>query len=226
MLNRITPDTIRSFALISMIPITFVGVVVLGNHEYKDVVAYGPIQVGHQKVQCASCHRRDDATIRQQIQANLHYALGRRENSVDFGYRAVTSSECLDCHERPNERHPTYRFREPRFAEAIEMINATSCLGCHTEHNDQRSFVEIEVCSACHDDLKLVNDPVDISHEILVKTEQWQTCLGCHDFHGNHMHKTPKLLIEASPAQDIIDYLAAGNSPYGAEKRYKAETEL
>jgi hypothetical protein len=226
MLYKITPDTIRLTALVFMIPVAFVGIVALGSQGFNDVIAHGPIQAGHSNIQCTDCHRRNDTTARQQIQANLYHVLGWRENSVDFGYAAVTSSECLDCHERPNERHPIYRFREPRFAQAIEVVDATSCLGCHSEHNDQRSFVELDYCSVCHDDLKLQNDPVDTSHDSLVQNAQWQTCLGCHDFHGNHTQAAPTLLREAAPVQDIIDYLAAGNSPYGTEKRYKAETEL
>lgn len=221
---KITPDRIRIFALLLMIPFAVGAVAVLAKPSFQEVLAHGPIQAGHENVQCTDCHRRDDATLRQQIQANLHYALGNRENSVDFGYLPVTSSDCLDCHERPNERHPIYRFREPRFAEAVEVVNATSCMGCHTEHTDQRSFSDVGVCAACHGDLKLVNDPVDVSHETLVREKQWQTCLGCHDFHGNHTYKAPKLMVEAVPVQDIEDYLAAGDSPYGTEKLYKAET--
>ena len=201
----------------------FIGVVILGSPSFSNVVAHGPIQAGHDTLQCSDCHRRADATVRQQIQANLNYVLGRRENSVDFGYLPVTSGECLDCHERPNERHPIYRFREPRFAEAIEVVNAVSCMGCHAEHTDERSFMELGVCAACHDDLKLVNDPVDVPHETLVRDSQWQTCLGCHDFHGNHIHTSPKLLTEAAPVEAIMDYLAAGNSPYGMDKLYKAQ---
>ena len=225
MFEKITPQTIRFFSLILILPVAFIGVVVLDNPSFSTVVAHGPIQVGHENILCADCHRKTGSTLRQQIQANVNYVLGARENAVDFGYLPVTSSECLDCHERPNERHPIYRFREPRFAEANEVVNATSCMGCHTEHTDQRSFVEIDVCSACHDDLIVLNDPVDVPHDILVKDQQWQSCLGCHDFHGNHNHKTPKLLIEAAPVQTIIDYLAAGNSPYGVDKLYKAKTK-
>jgi cytochrome c553 len=225
MINKITPDAIRIFALVVTLPVVAASVAVLAKPSLKQVLAHGPIQVGHESTECTDCHRREDASLRQQIQANIQFALGNRENSVDFGYLPVTSSDCLDCHERPNERHPIYRFREPRFSEAVEIVNATSCLGCHTEHTGQRSFSDVGVCGACHGDLKLLNDPVDVPHETLVRDKKWQTCLGCHDFHGNHIYKAPKLLIEAAPVQDIVDYLAAGESPYGMGKLYEAEAK-
>ena len=190
---------IRLFALILILPITALSVFATTNPVLKKSLAHGPIQVGHKEIQCLSCHQRDDTTWRQQIQANVQYALGHRKAAVDFGYLPVTSTQCLDCHQRPNERHPIYRFREPRFAEAVEKIKATSCLGCHTEHTAERSFAAVEFCAACHNDLKLSNDPLDVSHEILAKDKKWETCLGCHDFHGNHRQRTPKLLIDAAP---------------------------
>jgi hypothetical protein len=222
---KITPDLIRLSALILILPITLFSVVTMMNPDLKKTLAHGPIQDGHKDIQCSGCHQRDNATWRQQIQANVQFALGYRDDAVDFGYLPVTSTQCLNCHQRPNERHPIYRFREPRFADAVEKVMATSCLGCHTEHTDERSFAPVEFCSACHKDLKLTSDPLDVPHATLAKDQRWGTCLGCHDFHGNHKKRAPKLLIEAAPILEIIEYLADGSSPYGAEKVYKADIE-
>jgi len=222
---KVTPTKIRIFAVAMILPFGVLGAIALTYPIAKTSLAQGPIQHGHEGVQCNGCHKRTDATLRQQIQANIRYAVGYRQELVDFGYLPVTTSECLDCHARPNERHPIYRFREPRFGEAIEVIKATTCLGCHSEHANQRSFAPVDFCQECHDDLKLKNDPVDVPHAILVKDQNWGSCLGCHDFHGNHEFKTPKLLVDAAPEKEILEYLAASDSPYGKGKFYKADVK-
>ncbi len=223
MAQKVTLPKLRMIAIITAIPITLLGVIVLFTDQADHLVAHGPIQAGHENVDCVGCHIPSAGSYRQQIQANILYAIGQRETPVDFGYAPVASAQCLDCHERKYERHPIYRFREPRFAKALETVNATSCLGCHSEHNDQRAFVEIDYCKACHADLIVKNDPIDVPHKTLLAQDSWGTCLGCHDFHGNHPVKAPLKIQEAHSIEDIRAYLNAGPSPYGDIKSYKAK---
>src|SRR6187401_720798 len=84
----------------------------------KGLLASGPMNTGHEALECRSCHLPAPGTMRQQIQANFKYLLGRRESEADFGYRPVSNDTCIDCHDRPNDRHPVSRFLEPRFDEA------------------------------------------------------------------------------------------------------------
>ena len=70
----------------------------------------GPSNVGHENVQCKYCHFSAQGTFRQQIQANVYYLLGKRPAPADFGRKSVSNESCLSCHNRPNERHPVYRF--------------------------------------------------------------------------------------------------------------------
>ncbi|MEM9350187.1 MAG: cytochrome c3 family protein [Pseudomonadota bacterium] len=206
-----------------MVPMTALGAVALTVPSAKEVISAGPIQHGHASVDCSGCHVASEGTIRQQAQANVKYAIGLRNHPADFGYAEVTSATCLGCHERPNERHPIYRFNEPRFREAAATVEATTCLGCHTEHTAQRTFVEPTFCVACHQDLELKNDPVDVPHVTLIAQEQWGTCMGCHDFHGNHAAK-PQITLAAAFEEDAIrEYLADGESPWGPEKIYEAK---
>ncbi len=223
MAKKVTFPKLRLLALIAAIPIAFLGGVVLLTDAAKPLIAHGPIQAGHQDVECSGCHVLSVGSYRQQIQANILYAFGQREAPVDFGYASVTSAQCLVCHERKNERHPIYRFREPRFIKALETIEASSCLGCHSEHSDQRAFVRQDFCQACHADLIVKNDPIDVPHKILLVEKSWGTCLGCHDFHGNHPVKAPLKLDAAHSPKDIRAYLNAGPSPYGDAKTYKAK---
>ena len=218
-----TPQRIRYAALFLLIPFGALAVSAFQNDVVLRAVAHGPIQADHASLECSDCHVRPEASWRQQIQANVRFVVGAREDPVDFGYQAIESLTCIGCHERPNERHPIYRFREPRFLEAKEVVDATSCLGCHTEHTDARSFAQVDFCIACHGDLELKSDPLDVSHVALIKEERWGTCLGCHDFHGNHTHEVPKLIEAAFDVEDLRAYLADGPSPYGTEKIYEAK---
>jgi hypothetical protein len=140
---------------------------------------------------------------------------------VDFGTQDVTVKNCLGCHDRPNDRHPTYRFSEPRFKEAIAIINTTSCITCHAEHNGERVTVaKINYCVNCHQDLEVENDPVDIPHATLIVNKQWSTCIQCHDFHGNHKYEVPTKLKDTIPLSAIKAYTKGGKDPFGTNKKY------
>lgn len=175
----------------------------------------GPIQEGHADIACSDCHLASPGSTRQQLQALAKNALLNRDHVVDFGLKAVSSTECIACHERSNERHPIYRFNEPRFRDALQEVKANDCLGCHSEHKNARvSHIEIGFCMACHEDLKLKNDPLDLTHEDLISNRQWETCLGCHDFHGNHAYLSPTRIDDTLNPHLINDYFLSGPSPY------------
>lgn len=221
----ITPNQIRNIALLFLVPMIVLGAVTLREPTLKAAIAHGPIQSGHEDLTCVQCHAQPAATWRQQIQANTRFALGLREEAVAFGYQPVTSETCIGCHERPNERHPIYRFREPRFIEAKSVIDATTCLGCHTEHTGLRAHAPTDYCQACHAELVVKSDPLDISHVQLIREERWNSCLGCHDFHGNHDFEPPKLVDKAIPLMEIRAYLGDGPDPFGNQKLFEAKTE-
>ena len=190
--------------------------------DYFHLLNPGAMSPGHEGLACTSCHASAPGTIRQQIQANLSYLLGQRKHSVVFGFKAPSSSDCSACHTRPDDSHGIHRFSEPRFVEALARVPANTCIGCHREHQGRRVSSAGEFCSACHGDLKLTNDPVDVSHGTLIAEERWSTCLGCHDYHGNHIRSTQQSLSGAYDAASINAYLANGPDPYAGAKRHKA----
>ena len=162
---RLTPARVRNLALALVLPLAATaGVLALGG-PVERLTAHGPIQTGHTDVACRECHLPAPGTLRQQVQAGLRHAVGLRADKVDFGYAPVSSEACTACHARPNERHPIYRFREPRFQSARAIVDATTCLGCHTEHRAERVAAPLDVCKACHDTLVLKLDPLDRPHE-------------------------------------------------------------
>ena len=198
------------------------GLVWPGNEHWS---AAGPMNIGHEQLTCDSCHRPAPGTIRQQLQANARFAIGLRAEPVDFGERRVENTDCLSCHERPFDRHPVSRFAEPRFEKARAMATVQRCDGCHREHSGKRVTSAVTVCENCHSDVKLRVDPVDVSHETLARTRRFSTCLGCHDFHGNHVMKPAEHMSSVIALDRIEAYLNGGRSPYPAALRKHARKE-
>jgi hypothetical protein len=188
--------------------------------------AKGPMNTGHGKLACGACHKNAPGSFRQQIQANLRHALGWREVPALFGRLPVGNADCLACHERPNDRHPVYRFLEPRFSQARETLRPHQCVSCHAEHQGRRvTLAAIDYCVNCHKDTRLKKDPIDVPHADLIVRKQWDSCLGCHDFHGNHIMQTEKSVDKRTPAEKIRAYFDGGSSPYGTNLHYKAKQD-
>lgn len=182
--------------------------------------SYGP---GHEDLACSDCHLKAPGTIRQQLQAKAKHLLGLRDSSADFGMREVDSPSCTRCHQNPNDRHPTHRFFEPRFAQARRELGPQTCVNCHREHTGGRlSQTNTGFCSSCHGDLAIKNDPTRPTHEALAHDRRWETCLTCHDFHGNHTHTPPTDLQNAITPAAVVAYLRRAQSPYG-ERVIKAK---
>jgi hypothetical protein len=181
---------------------------------------------GHEKLECSDCHRSAPGTLRQQLQAKLDFRLGRREADASFVFKPVNNQICMDCHKRSNDYHPSHRFLEPRFAAVRETLGPQLCYNCHREHNKVRlTQTDPGFCASCHAELVLKKDPAQPTHAELIKTQRWETCLGCHDFHNNHAWKAPHKLTEAISPDRIRDYFLAGPSPYG-EVQQKADHKL
>lgn len=185
----------------------------------------GPMNVDHEDVKCESCHKPTTGTLRQKLQANINYLLGGREKLIALGRSPVNSENCLRCHNRPKDRHPVFRFYEPRYAKARLAIQPHYCTSCHHEHTGTRVSVKMTFCSHCHQSLKIRNDPISTSHEELVKKKNWRSCLGCHDYHGNHRIKLATELQARWSESLILEYFEGGKSLYSGEKIFKAKND-
>jgi 3-ketosteroid 9alpha-monooxygenase subunit B len=190
---------------------------------HEEFLNPGDMTTGHENLGCVDCHENVKGTFRQNMQAITAHNLGWRKTSGDIVSEPVTSADCVSCHERENDRHPINRFNDPRFVKAIKTIDARECTTCHQEHTGQRAILKIEFCVACHKNLEVKNDPLDVNHATLIKEEKWETCLGCHDFHGNHERKTPTKLFERIDTLVILEYLKKGQDPYASEKIHPAK---
>ena len=183
----------------------------------------GPMMPGHASLDCVSCHQPAPGDTRQQIQAIVASWLGWRHDNPQFGFLPPQNSDCVDCHERANDRHPINRFREPRFLAALDIVDARTCGGCHIEHTGDRVAGNGQYCEACHKDVEVKHDPLELSHANLASQQRWDTCLQCHDFHGNHKHETPRSLAARLDLSAVKNYLKDGADPFGSEKSSKAK---
>lgn len=200
----------------------------LSNNSNELFLAKGYMNTGHENITCIECHTSAPGTLRQQLQNNTKAFLNLTDNEyVDFGKLEVGNNECLTCHTRPNDVHPTHRFMEPRFSTARKELHPENCISCHNEHNGKRITIEqVDFCQRCHQDIKVNNDPLDVSHEYLISMSQWSTCLQCHDFHGNHIAEAPKSISDTISLHSVEDYFKGGEDPYGDVKKYVADLIL
>jgi hypothetical protein len=182
--------------------------------------AAGKPTPGHENLQCSACHMAAPGELRQQLQASLRYFLGLRESPAPIGNADVANSACYACHERPTEHHPLSLMGELRFLDVQTEHGVHNCTGCHQEHHGVRVTASPTICSNCHSDDLVVNDPITPDHAALFASGKWDSCLRCHDFHGNHQMKTgdynyPSTLEQGVASQDVLDHLGAGKSAYG-----------
>ena len=193
------------------------GVYLLSNSG-ESLRVGGPMTIGHQDVSCKECHQQAPGTTRQQLQAKVQYWIANRKSDVSFGFKSISNEDCMSCHKRSYDRHPTYRFLEPRFAEARSAIAPDKCRSCHFEHTGDRVGVELDFCQNCHQETNFNNDPIDPSHADIVENGQWSSCIQCHDFHGNHEYKVPARYSDRFSLSRVRAYFRGGDSPYGEVK--------
>lgn len=183
----------------------------------QQVRPHGHPNIGHEQLQCVACHAESPASTRQTFQAKVKHALGLRQTGAVLGMQPVTTATCIQCHANPDDRHAPNRFLEPRFAQARAETGAQACVSCHREHSGARLTVaNTGYCTSCHQDLKVKNDRTSPTHDHLVGTRQWGTCLQCHDYHGNHRHAAPLRLQDAATVEALARYFKDGPSPYGS----------
>jgi len=142
-----------------------------------------------------------------------------------LGMQPVTNATCIQCHARPDDPHAPHRFLEPRFEQARADTGAHLCASCHREHSQARVTAPVATyCVSCHADLKVRDDRTSPTHAQLLLQKRWDSCLQCHDYHGNHGWKAPLRLRDGASLQLLQRYMKDGPSPFG-DTRVKAHQE-
>lgn len=179
---------------------------------------HGHPNIGHEDLKCAACHVEAAGSLRQVLQAKVKHAMGLRRTGAVLGTQPVSSATCLQCHANPDDRHPPNRFFEPRFDQARAALAPQLCVSCHREHSAARVTVAPPTyCVNCHQDVKVKDDKISPTHELLIAQKRWETCLQCHDYHGNHKWNAPLRVQDGVTLQALEHYLKDGPSPYGPE---------
>jgi len=198
------------------------GFTFLNNGQFK---MKGTYNTGHENLKCEDCHFEAEGNLRQQVQHNVKTFLKVHEHKtyIDVGHKRVDNTACLSCHQRPNDRHPVSRFKEIRFAEQRKELGIHECRACHSEHTGtSMSILPSNYCQSCHENTEVKDDPLDIKHQDLFRDGKWNTCLQCHDFHGNHIYKVPQYMKDTIPLLDVQNYLKGEKVIYSTRKHHKA----
>ena len=210
----------QKWAYLASLLLAPVVVGILLHPDNASLHTHGPMNTGHENLKCNACHKPAPGTLRQRLQINARYLIGLEDLVIPLGNLKVDNQACMQCHQRPNDRHPVYRFNEPKYTKLRQTLGPHQCNSCHKEHSGKRITSNNTFCNHCHDELKLKNDPLDTSHHILVQQKKWSSCLGCHDYHGNHKRDVPTKLAQKITDTKINNYFATGESPYSKHKIY------
>ena len=183
---------------------------------------------GHEQLHCADCHEESPGTVRQQIQAKIQFWLGNR-GDIAWQHSPINNKTCTDCHDQSDNVHASHLFLESKYEAQRAEFAPEQCVSCHQEHRNNRVNIQsMTFCSECHNDMQLETDslkpPSSPTHDELVQANDWSSCLGCHDYHGNHIRETPIMYSERIPIQDIRTYIHNGNAIYGTNTLHPATT--
>ncbi|MGH1471655.1 MAG: cytochrome c3 family protein [Cellvibrionaceae bacterium] len=134
--------------------------------EDKTPLLIGETTHGHHQIEmaCSTCH------------------------TEAFGGNELIQEACVNCHGKDldiaDDSHPKSKFTDPRNADRAAILDATLCVTCHAEHDNENTLVmgltiQQDYCFYCHEDIEK-NRP---SH----KEMKFETCAtsGCHNYHDN-----------------------------------------
>ncbi|HEX4997755.1 MAG TPA: cytochrome c3 family protein [Terriglobia bacterium] len=130
-----------------------------------------------------------------------HYQIELACDSCHVPFQGAISDSCMKCHQTDlaegEDSHPKSKFTDPRNAERIARLDATSCVTCHVEHRPEITgtmgvTLPADVCFYCHSDIARERP----SHQNMA----FDSCAsaGCHNFHDNRALYTDFLLKHQS----------------------------
>ncbi len=145
----------------------------------------GPLSDGHHQFtdQCEICHAHP------------------------FDGSEAIEQRCVECHGetrvKPHDSHPKSKFDDPRNADLLAKIDASSCMTCHQEHKTAITLKDgftqpVDFCAHCHANIGEERP----SHADMA----FSSCkdAGCHNFHNNRAIYTD-FLIKHLDEKDLLD---------------------
>ena len=154
--------------------------------EDKSDFIVGEASHGHYQIElaCTSCH------------------------TSPFGGEEVLQDACLTCHQEEldlaEDSHPIKKFTDPRNADRLAKLDATQCVTCHREHQNEQTHamgvtLPEDFCFECHQDVA-DNRP---SHQGM----GFDTCAsaGCHNYHDNKALYEDFLVKHGRTQEPLVD---------------------
>lgn len=152
-----------------------------------------------------------------------HYLFEASCASCHEGFKPVSNETCTRCHEAElaEDVHGVKKFRDPRWAEYREKIDALTCTACHNEHVhmfDRGVHIQPDLCMVCHEELTLTQLK---SHEGFEADGCWTA--GCHNYHDHrtistgflrqNMGEPPMLPVQQLPDRTVLTTLESPPAP-------------
>ncbi|MEM0967954.1 MAG: cytochrome c3 family protein, partial [Verrucomicrobiota bacterium] len=136
---------------------------------------------------------------------------------ASFTASGVTNKACLACHkmdlDQANDSHPVVKFRNPENAIFLDKIQATQCIACHTEHQEEHTrdmgvTLPADYCTHCHQ--------VTLENRESHKGLAFNTCAtaGCHNYHDNQALFEDFLLAHQSDPDHFEEALLTHHIAY------------
>ncbi len=163
-----------------------------------------------------------------------HFGFEANCSSCHEGFKKVSNENCSRCHEAElaEDKHGEKKFRDIRWAEDLEKLDALTCTTCHNEHVQMYGrgvHLQPDLCMACHQGI-IEGDMT--SHDGFTADGCWTA--GCHNYHDHRSISTgflydgldqppmlpvqelPKIVVEAqletAPNPDLKSEFLGGGS--------------
>lgn len=117
-----------------------------------------------------------------------HYQIELACTGCHTPFGGVKQQACLDCHgaglDAALDSHAPSIFNDPRSFAMLEVVDATRCISCHSEHiadltQDKAAHIPKDFCFPCHKDIAIERP----SHKGMAA--DGCAASGCHNYHDN-----------------------------------------
>ena len=163
-------------ALAAMFPEVLLnpGPLMKGHHTIeKDCLSCHKPFAGVASLQCISCHKQNDISIK-----NVAGGFLQKKTYKALFHRGVNANSCIDCHTDHRGRDATKALK-PFKHTSLSLLQQKDCTTCHNNTKPQDALHRYATgnCSECHGTNKW--KPSTFNHDKLTDSTAKQ-CISCH----------------------------------------------
>ena len=128
---------------------------------------------GVTSVQCISCHKQSDISVR-----NVAGSLLPKDTTKVLFHRGVGANSCIDCH-TDHRGIDAKKTLKPFKHESLSLLRQKECITCHAPQKpkDNLHLKVTASCAECHGSKKW--KPATFNHSKLTASSA-QQCITCH----------------------------------------------